>query len=65
MEGTVTISLKDYEELKEITEIKDKYIKLAVGYVELFEEIESFLRGEKIAPGLVEKINEVLNEWYG
>lgn len=56
------MSLSDYEDLKGW---KDHYLDLAVKHVELLEEIEKFLNGEKIAPGLANKINMVLSEWYG
>lgn len=69
MEGTVTISLEDFEELKHKAEEQEKidnyYLKLAIKQVELLEKIEDFFQGEKIATGLAEEINLVLSNWYG
>lgn len=64
MEGTVTISLKDFLELMEVDEARQSYLKTAIKQVELLEKIEDFLQGEKIATGLTEEINLVLSNWY-
>jgi NTP pyrophosphatase (non-canonical NTP hydrolase) len=68
MEGTVTISLKDYEELKRKAKEHDnndsRFLRLAVEYIELFEKIEKFLKIEEIETELIEEIGEVLSEWY-
>lgn len=65
MEGTVTISLKDYDELREMKVDKNYYIKKAVKLVELLEKVEEFLKVEEIDTELISEITEVLEEWYG
>lgn len=62
MEGTVTISLKDYEELREDV---DYYRDLAFEYIRLLEEIEEFLNIEKIESELLKRVTDVLDNWYG
>lgn len=62
MEGTVTISLKDYEELREDV---DYYRDLAFEYIRLLEEIEEFLNVEKIESELLKRVTDVLDNWYG
>jgi small nuclear ribonucleoprotein (snRNP)-like protein len=65
VEGTVTISLKDYEKLKGEAEKSDHYLELAARNVELLEKIAEFLHGEKIAEGLGKEIDKELEKWYG
>jgi membrane protease subunit (stomatin/prohibitin family) len=65
MEGTVTISLKDYDELREMKVDKNYYIKKAVKLVEILEKVEEFLKVEEIDTELISEITEVLEEWYG
>lgn len=66
MEGTVTISLKDYEEfIKEVKEKRDYYFNLAFKQVELLEKVEEFLKVEEIETELVDEISEALEDWYG
>ena len=65
MEGTVTISLKNYEELLEMKAEKNYYHKKAVKLVETLEKVEEFLKVEEIDTELIEEISEVLDEWYG
>lgn len=62
MEGTVTLSLKDYEELREDV---DYYRDLAFEYIRLLEEIEEFLKVEKIESELLKRVTDVLDNWYG
>ena len=62
MEGTVTISLKDYEELREDV---DYYRDLAFEYIRLLKEIEEFLNVEKIESELLKRVTDVLDNWYG
>lgn len=66
---SVIISLKDYQKLKKLEknseDVNSYYLKIAVDQVELLEEIEEFLVGEKLAPGLQLKIGKALNNWYG
>lgn len=65
MEGTVTISLKDFEELKKEAGKRDYYFDLAFKQVELLEKIEEFLKVEEINSELLEEISEALDNWYG
>ena len=65
MEGTVTISLKDYEKLKGEAEKSDHYLELAARNVELLEKIAEILHSEKIAEGLGKEIDKELEKWYG
>lgn len=62
MEGTVIISLKDYEELREDV---DYYRDLVFEYIRLLEEIEEFLNVEKIESELLKRVTDVLDNWYG
>lgn len=62
MEGTVTISLKDYEKLKKCKEKEKYYSEFADRYVNLLEGIE--YEGE-VSFEMLNKINLVLSEWYG
>lgn len=65
MEGTVTISLKDYEELSEIKAENNYYLKKAVKLVEILEKVEEFLKVEEIETELIGEIAGYLEEWYG
>lgn len=60
MEGTVTISLKDYEELREDV---DYYRELAFECIRLLEEIEEFLNVEKIESELLKRVTDVLDNY--
>lgn len=65
MEGTVTISLKDYEDLKKETGKKDYYLDLAASHIELLEKVEELLKVEGLEPELLGEITVALDEWYG
>lgn len=65
MEGTATISLKDYESFREVEAERNYYIKKAVKLVELLEKVEEFLKVEEMDTELKDEITEVLEEWYG
>lgn len=65
MEGTVTISIKNYDELRVMKAEKNYYIKKAVKLVELLEKVEEFLKVEEMDTELISEITEVLEEWYG
>lgn len=69
MEGTVTISLKNYEILREILremeEERDSYSKTAFKQIVLLEKIEEFLKLEEIETELINEISEILDKWYG
>jgi len=56
MEGTVTISLKEY---------KSHYFVAAVKQVELLEKVEEVLKVEGIETELLTEISEALEDWYG
>ncbi|MEY8416708.1 hypothetical protein AAK964_10435 [Tissierella praeacuta] len=65
MEGTVTISLKNYESLREVEAKKNYYIKISLKLAVLLEKIEEFLKLEEIDTELLSEISNLLNEWYG
>lgn len=65
MEGTVTISLKDYDKLREMEAEKNYYLKTASKHMELFEKVEEFLKVEEIETELTNEISEALDDWYG
>ena len=65
MEGTVTISLKDYESLREMEAERNYYSKSACRQIVLLEKIEEFLKVEEIETELINEISECLDEWYG
>lgn len=65
MEGTVTISLKDYEKLRNEAGERDYYFDLAARQVELLEKTEEVLEVEEIETELLAEISETLNNWYG
>lgn len=64
MEGTVTISLKDYEELKASKDLEEKIIKKSTKAIELLEKIEEFLKVEEIETELLNEISLELDDWY-
>lgn len=65
MEGKVTISLKDYEVLKEQAEIKERYLNTAISQVTVLEKVEQFLKTGNRAPGLLKEVTNILDNWYG
>ena len=70
MEGTVTISLTDYEELKELVKIADSYKKTACEHIDLLDRIaEAVTDGnwwtEHKNDELLKDDNEALDKWYG
>lgn len=67
MKGTVTISLEDFEELKESVKWHKHYLDKAVEQVELLEEVEEVLQSEEnLAPyvDLIVEIRRHLDGWY-
>lgn len=64
MEGTVTISLKDYEELKKSFEDGLQWASLAEYYLRLLERIEEVLVIENIENELIAEVKEAINNWY-
>ena len=62
VEGTVTLSVKDFLELKKDAEY---YSRTLYEFIPLFEEIEEFLKVEEFKTDLTEKIGKILDEWYG
>lgn len=68
MEGTVTISLQDYQALKSEVDRSNYYFEMAIKHIELFEEVEKFLEikyGCMDHQKLLTKTQEVLSQWYG
>lgn len=69
MEGTVTISLSNYECLKGNAEMMQHYLGLASRQVELLERIEEELHLEDlvgyVGADLMEAINKALEIWHG
>lgn len=65
MEGTVTISLADYENLKERAEKSDYYFNMAAEHIELLDRISEALTIEDIDNALVIDISKALSKWYG
>lgn len=65
MEGTVTISLKDYEKLKKADEIADHYYLLAEKQILTLEKVEELFQSMEKEPGLLEEVEKRLDEWYG
>ncbi len=65
IEGTVTISLKDYEVLREEEKRREHYFNLAVRQIRLLEEAEVELTPKKSTMRLRQDINRALEEWYG
>lgn len=67
MKGTVTISLKDFEELKENTKWYKHYLAKVVEQIELLEEVEDVLQAEEnwfLHVDLIEDIRKHLDSWY-
>lgn len=64
MEGVVIISLKDYEELKVMAEVRESMTKKSVKAIELLERIEEFMKVEEIETELIDEISEALEDWY-
>ena len=72
MEGTVTISLKDYEKLKGEAEKSDHYLELAARNVELLEKIAKSLVDNPDEVSVTEVntdeslvLDKELEKWYG
>lgn len=66
MEGTVTISLKAFEELKKETGKRDYYFDLAVGQVELLEKVFEYMTDLVDVDGeIIDEIADALENWYG
>lgn len=67
MKGTVTISLEDFEELKESVKWHKHYLDKAVEQVELLEEVEEVLQAEEnwfLYVDLLDEIRRHLDGWY-
>ena len=66
VEGTVTISLKAFEELKKEAGKRDYYFDLAVGQVELLEKVFEYMTDLVDVDGeIIDEIVDALENWYG
>lgn len=71
MEGTVTISLEDYEklkrvkeELKRVKEEKKHYFNMVDKQIELLEAVENYLISTGTPHIIRERVEKYLNDWY-
>jgi len=64
MEGTVTISLKNYEILKEDRDIKNHYVTEASNQISLLMKIEEYFDEEGMKTNLSNEVRKTLNNWY-
>lgn len=65
MEGTVTISLSDYECLKSNATNMKHYLNLASKQIELLERIEEAIAINHIDIDLIKDIDKALEIWHG